>query len=397
MPSALRPVLTDADRAVRQAVGSGAVPATIGRAAGRLGQLYHANGYGERATQSYELAKALEAENPRWPYYLAILGQERGESASVTALLERTVELAPDYSPARLKLADNQFKRGRADAARASYERRLALSPDDRYAHIGLARLALARSEWEVAERHLERAAAGDSFDAVYRMLASVHEHFGRQQARQEALTRADNGRRFAPAPDPWVDGLLEQCYDVEWLLLNVSKLSSASNAELAQAIFERARQLAPDDPKVYMTVGQHAADLTSARRAFETAVSLAPGDADAYAWLGEALLRENRPLEAEAALRKAIDLGTELAAAHKNLGLAVAADGRFQEAVEHVQRALALSPEVVSFRYSLASILREAGRRDEALEEYRRILQFWPSHEGAAQAMAALSGNRGP
>ena len=102
------------------------------------------------------------------------------------------------------------------------------------------------------------------------------------------ALARADNGRRFASAPDPWVDGLLEESYDVEWLLLNVSKLSSASNAQLAQAIFERARQLAPNDPEVYMIVGQHAADLTSALQAFETAVSLAPDHADAYAWLGE-------------------------------------------------------------------------------------------------------------
>ena len=395
MPNALVSVLADADQALRRAVAADAEALAVGRAAGRLGQLYQANTYGARAARCYELAMARDAENPRWPYLLAILRQERGESDSVTALLERAVALAPEYSPARLKLADNQFKRGLAVAARASYEGRLALSPDDPYAHLGLARLALARSEWEVAERHLERATVGDSFATAYRLLASVHEHFGRDRRMQEVLARADGARRFAPAPDPWVDELIEQSYDVEWLLLNVSRYLSAGARALAQRTFERARQLDPRNPEVYVALGRQATDATQARRAFETAVSLAPDHAPALVSLGEMLVRENRPREAEALLRRAIDLEADLAAAHKNLGIAVAADGRFAEGVEHVRRAIALSPNTVSFRYSLASVLRQAGRRDEAAQQFRRILERWPSHPGATQALAALEAGR--
>ena len=366
--------------------------AVVGRAAGRLGELYQANLDGVRAAQCYELALTRDAENPRWTYLLALVRQERGESESVTALLEQTVQLAPEYSPAWLKLADNQFKRGLDARARVSYDRRLALSPDDPYARFGLARLALARSEWEVAERHLERAAAGESFDAVYRLLASVYAQLGRSPQQQVALARAEDARRFASAADPWFDELLEQSHDVPWLLLNVSRYASAWQAPIAQRILERARRLDPDNPEVYVAFGRYASDVTQARAALETAVSLAPDHAAAHVSLGEMLLRENRPRDAEVVLRKAIALEADLAAAHKNLGLAVAAAGRFPEALAHVRRAQALSPNTVSFHYALATILRQAGRRVEAAQEFRRILQRWPSHEGAAQALAALS-----
>ena len=167
MPSALVPVLTAADQALRRSVAESADPGTIAQAAGRLGQLYQANNYGENAALCYELAMTQDAENPRWSYLLAVLRQERGENTSVTELLERTVDLAPEYAPAWLKLADNQFKQGLFDQARASYERRLVLSVGDPYASLGLARSALARSEWELAERYLERVTEADAFAAI--------------------------------------------------------------------------------------------------------------------------------------------------------------------------------------------------------------------------------------
>ena len=392
MPASLVLVLTRADQALRRAIADGADAAVVGRAAGRLGQLYQANLDGVRAEQCYELALTRDAENPRWTYLLALVRQTRGESESVTALLERAVQLAPEYSPAWLKLADNQFKRGLDDRARASYDRRLALSPEDPYARFGLARLAVGRSEWEVARRHLESAAAGESFDAVYQLLASVYEQFGQSPQQQAALARAEAARRFFPAPDPWFDELLEQSHDVPWLLLNVSRYASAGQAPMAQRILERARRLDPDNPEVYVAFGRYASDVAQARAALEAAVSLAPDHAAAHVSLGEMLLRENRPRDAEVVLRKAIALEADLATAHKNLGLAVAAGGRFAEALEHVRRAQALSPNTVSFDYSLATILQQAGRRAEAAREFRRILQRWPSHAGATQALAALS-----
>jgi len=391
-PEALRQALGDADRTLRQALLTGASSTEAGRAAGRLGELYHANGYRERAAEGYELAIELDPDNPHWPYGLAFLLQESGETDSVTKLLRRTVELAPDYSPAWLKLGETQFKQGQNEAARTSYERRLTLSEGDPYAHLGLARLALGESDWFAAESHLEKAIATDSeFGEAHRMLAAVHEHFNRSEQSKRALERAERCGRFYPAPDPWADNLLEQSFDVDWLLVNAFKFAYVRGGEIANLLFGRAMDLEPDNPQVYLMLGKTVQDLAQARRAFETAVSLDPTNAEAFSLLGEVLLKENNPNEAERVLRKAIDLGTELPTTYENLGLCLASRGRFAEAIASIRRAVLMEPELIDFHLSLASTLKKAGRVREAEEQYGKVLQLKPTHTRAAQELAAL------
>ena len=390
-PVAMRRALDAADRAARQAARGDAAVDT-GRAAGALGRLYHANAYGAHAAQSYQVAMELDTDNPRWPYYLAVLRQEKGDTASATQLLERAVALAPGYAPAWLRLADTRFKQGHTERARAGYQRRLDLSPGDPYAHLGLARVALAASGWDSAETHLRSAIATDpSFDPAHRLLASVHEHFGRSQEMSAALARADDGARFAAAPDPWVDRLLDECFDVEWLLLHVSKYAYAAGGHIAQTLIDRAMMLGGDNPEVYLVFGQYARSPAEARQAYETAIALDPEHADAHALLGEALVMMNEPTQAEPVLRTALALGATTASTYKNLGLTLAATGRFDEAIEYIEQALARQPESVAAQYSRASILRTAGRTEEARLQYQKLLAQRPSHAAAAAGLDVL------
>ncbi len=390
---ALRQALAAADRELREGLESAAPDETLSRRAGRLGQLYQANAYPEQAMMCYRLAMDSDRENARWPYYVAFLLQEHGAIDSVTELLERALALDPNYSPAWLKLAENQFKRGQNEAARASYERRLELSKGDPYAHLGLARLEQAESDWAAAESHLEQALETDPlFAAGHRMLATVHEHFGRHEQSQKALARADEAGRFYPAPDPWVDGLFEQCFDVDWLLTNAFKYAYVRDGRVANLLFNRALDLEPRNPEVYLMLGKTTQDLGQARRAFETAISLHPGNAEAHSLLGEALLKSNQPKEAERVLRKAIALGATLPTTYENLGLCLAREGRFDEAIGYIEHALSLEPEFIDFHYSRASVLREAGRRQEAIQQYRKLLSLKPTHAQGAADLAALT-----
>jgi HemY protein len=398
MSDALRQVVTRADAALRNAIDARASDETIGRAAGSLGELYQANARAERAAAAYAMAMDLDPQNPRWPYLMATLRQERGETESVTDLLERTVQLDPEYSPAWLKLADSQFKQGDAEAARASYERRLALTPGDPWAHLGLARIAQAGEEWELAESHLHSAIETDpDYGPALRLLATVHGRFGRDAERAEAQARADEAGRFAPAPDPWVDGLLEHSYDVESLLMNVTRYAYVGDGTIAQRLFNRAKQLDPENPDVYLLFGQHAQNPDEAAMAYRMAISLDPDNVEAHALLGELLLLANRPAEAEPLLRRAIELGSMAASTYKNLGLSLAATGQVDEAIAAIEQALVLSPQAISSHYSLAYVLGAAGRRSEAIRQYRRLLELQPTHVGAREELAALTGSGGP
>ena len=227
--------VAEADRALRQAVAADAPAETIGELAGRLGDVYQANTFSARADACYRLAAELDGANPRWPYFLAHLRQERGEVEAVTPLLERTLELDPAYAPAWLRLGDNQFKLGQAVAARRAYERRLNLVAGDPWAQLGLARLEIERSNWELAESHLTSA---PEFGPAQRLLASVHDHYGRPGPAAESRRRADALGPFHPAPDPWIDALLTQSFDVDWLLFHVSRYAFI-DPDLTRTLFD--------------------------------------------------------------------------------------------------------------------------------------------------------------
>jgi len=387
--------ITEGDRLLRQSIRSGASPDTVGEMAGRLGNLYQANTHGELAEACYRLATDLTTDNPRWPYLLAYRLQERGETETVTPLLERTVELEPNYAPAWLKLAENRFKQGKFDEAKAAYERRLGLTAGDPWALLGLARLAIEVGEWSQAESHLLVAIeAAPQFAALHRLLATVHEHYGRTTAGGVSRQRANELGRFYAAPDPWVDGLIAQSFDVDWLLLNVSRYALL-DADLSRLLFDRARSLAPEDPDVYVVLHEHVETLEEARRALETAISLDNSHPLAHMRLGELLYRQGEHDQAVELLGRSIHLGADTADAHRYMGLALTALGRLDDAVVALEQAVARAPGDADIHYSFAYVLQRAGRQFDSTRELRRVLELNPGHELAERALAiSNSGN---
>ena len=385
--------VAEADRLLREAIRGDAPPETVGEMAGRLGNVYQANTHGALAETCYALASDLDADNPRWVYLLAFRLQERGEATAVTPLLERTVALDPAYVPAWLKLAENRFKQGDLEPARAAYDRRLALLPGDPWAELGLARLAIESDDWAEAESRLEGAiATAPEFAALHRLLAAVHAHAGRPEAEAEARRRANALGRFYTAPDPWVDNLIAQSFDVDWLLLNVSRYALL-DADLSRTLFDRARALAPEHPDVYVVLGEHVETLDEARRAFETALSFDPSHPTALARLGELLARQGDHARAVDLLRRALEVGAETANVFQFLGLSLSELGQLDDALAALEEAVARAPSNADVHYSLAYLLQRAGRRDEAAAELRRVLELRPGDELASRALADLNG----
>jgi len=121
-------------------------------ALGRLGMLYYANGFGDRAESVFGILGEIDANDHRWSYFLAYLYLRDGDKAAGVALLEKVVEAVPGYLPARLRLADALAKSGQIEWAKSAY--RQCLKEDGRQAHalFGLARLLAAEGQEEEAE-----------------------------------------------------------------------------------------------------------------------------------------------------------------------------------------------------------------------------------------------------
>lgn len=391
-PQAFQQYLAEVDGAVRKPFGSGE-RREFGQKVGHLGELYHANSYYQQALRCYQPAMQYDPENPRWPYYLAFVYQMVGENDPVTGLLERCAELAPDYLPVRLKLADTHFKTGHIEEAVANYRLLLELSPDDPYVHLGLARIALDSRQWETAEAHLERAIESDpDFGNAHRMLASIHEHFGRQAEMGDALERASRCGRFRPAPDPWTNDLQFLSFETEQLLANATKAIESHDAETAQKLFNRAMEIDPENPQVYLVLGQTVQSRQEAGKYYQKAIDVDPKSAEAYKRLGDLLLWEENGLEqAEKMYIKTLGLDSDQPLVYSSLGVCLARQGRFQEAIQAMNQGLAIHPESVDLRYNLAFTLERLGKTEEAVEQYYELLGIKPSHAKGAAGLALI------
>jgi len=122
-----------------------------------LSRLYHANGYLDAASITYEALAELRPEAARWPHLHATIRAGYGQAAAAIALWQRTIELAPDYLPARLRYADLLLKDNQTAAAETAYLAALEIDSNNPYALLGLARIDFEAENWNDARRRLEK------------------------------------------------------------------------------------------------------------------------------------------------------------------------------------------------------------------------------------------------
>ncbi len=128
------------------------------------------------------------------------------------------------------------------------------------------------------------------------------------------------------------------------------------------------------------------------AEAAYRQAVQYEPGSAEAWFGLGNALVRQNRVQEAADAYDQAVRIAPQHAKAHHNLGTALAQLGRFEAAEREYRQALELEPAYVEGHLSLANLLEQAGRPQEALAAYQAALQLRPSADVRCRLAALLT-----
>jgi tetratricopeptide (TPR) repeat protein len=390
----LQEKIGEANREVKKAIEKGDSRDTLGSKIGNLAMFYQANHYYHEAISCYRLAMELDRKNPRWTYLMASVQQERGENESVLHLLKETVRSAPTYSPAILKLADSYFKLGDEERAKTYYQRRLGLSARDPYALMGLARIAIRNSQFESAQAFLEKAINADpGFGDAYRLLADVHTHFGRNEEARQALAKAAQCLRFRPAADPWLDGLIDFCYDSEQILVLGSKALAQLDMETAlKKLYPRALEVDPENPQVHLAMGTALfmiGEKVKARQFYEEAIRLNPKCDEAYFQLGVISQSEGKLKDAEEQFLKALAFQSHNPNVYNNLGVVLLEQGILDRAIGYLEQALELYPEHLNAVYNLGMALWASGRTREAVERYRQALQMKPDWGVAANSLA--------
>ncbi|MES1168302.1 MAG: FG-GAP-like repeat-containing protein, partial [Oleiharenicola lentus] len=155
-PPVVTPLQREVGRLLDQAAAQPAAdPQSVDALAVR-GRIYHANGFIKEARSCWAALHSRQPAEAKWCYYLADLSRLGADETGLRSWLEQTVQLAPDYAPAWLELAELEFKAGHLDGAERAYRARDKLVPGDPYAGLGLARVALQQDRRAEGKRLIE-------------------------------------------------------------------------------------------------------------------------------------------------------------------------------------------------------------------------------------------------
>jgi enediyne biosynthesis protein E4 len=124
-----------------------------------LGTLYAEQGNIEQAIAAFSAAIRID---PRWVpahYNLAMAYAARGDLAAMEGELEETLRLDPQHVDAHFNLGVAQLQQGKAAAAVERFRAVIDLDPKHAMAHSVLATLYFQNQQYELAQRHAQRAA----------------------------------------------------------------------------------------------------------------------------------------------------------------------------------------------------------------------------------------------
>ncbi len=387
-PAELRTRLMDSQ--ARALAERGAAPAVE-----ELGRLYHANGFTKEAEACWQLLRAAQPQEGHWPYYLSDLCRTTSDEEGLRRWLSKTVELAPDYAPAWLELAELDFKGGRLDSAERAYRQRLNLVPHDPYAMFGLARIALQRGQHGEGKRQIE--------DLVREVpdFPSAHNVYAEILAQENDAQGAANQRwlgtvagRFRAADDPWMEALRASCFDAEQLIVWGEIEYQTKHGDLGKEFLERAVRAAPENPRTYEKLGRFyldTGDAANARDVLEHGRQLPGASEPIYLNLVKAYKNLNQFPEALRTAEQGLLLMPDSANLYTARGIALAAAGQLEKAADAYRAAMARAsgaPEPVA---NLGLVLLQLGRQDEARACFKQALEIQPRFPDALVALGQL------
>jgi tetratricopeptide (TPR) repeat protein len=356
-----------------------------GAAWGKLGQVLLAHDLAEPAVPCFIHAERFDPDNPRWPYFRAVILLFQDPQAAAPAL-RRAAELCDAHDKAnttpRLRLAETLVQLGRTDEAMVEFQSVLSRQPGNARARYGLGLAAAAAGDLESARRCLQGCAGNPQ--ARKKAAAELAKVLMRQGDAAGAAAVERQARELPPDRD-WPDP-----YATENGALKVARVDRMRQAKEMVKRGNRVeglrlmRQLVdekPDGP-AYLELGLTLAalqDTPAAEAALRQAARLDPNRFEAAHLLSVLLFEQAERSGEQELLREAVEFGQRAvklkpdhAFAHVYLGLALKALGRRPEALEAFRTAVRCAPDKPDPYLHLAEALAEGGQRDEA----RRLME---------------------
>ena len=306
-------------------------------------------------------------------------------------VLLKAMELRPHEARVYASAGAAFARLGEHDAALQVYQRAVSIDANLGDAHLNIALILAAREEFDPAEEHLARAVGLES-DRGKR--ARLHFLLGRLHAERGQLqqAKAEFDRSIA----------LDANSGEAQLAAGITRRRLLLENE-AYPLFQRAVELAPDDPSARYQLAlelNRRGDAGAAADHLLRAHELRPGDQSILYNLTRALHKAGRREESRhyrdllARMIESDDRARENELETARLhGEAVRLEdaGNYAEALDRYRAVLRIEPLNVVTRRNLALVLCRLGRWNEGIEELQAILRSNPNDPETARTLAIV------
>ncbi len=362
----------------------------------------------EAAAFYHQAEGAMGDESPRTALILASWYARSGQLAEAEGILGRMAKAVPDAS---IALPGMIASLGRRPVARATdgmaeayatfaaalraqqtgefamIMSRLALDvkPDSATARLLAADIQTTSKHYDVALNLLERAAKiDDPIAPIIRLRhAAVLEQIGQTDEAIREVERIGRDYPDSSLPDQELGDLLRQ------------KQQFADAIDAYDRVIARIRQPVRDDWVVYYSRGiayERTGQWTRAEADFNHALQLSPDQPSVLNYLGYSLADMGRSLDrAREMIQRAAARRPNDGAITDSLGWVEYRQGNAVEATKLLERAVGLEPEDPTITEHLGDAYWATGRKIEAQYQWRRALTLNPTPEDAAKLEAKI------
>ena len=331
----------------------------LAQAYGRMGNLYHTYVLLEAAETCYRNALQLAPQDFRWPYYLALLYEGRGDLEKASSHYQKALNLQPNNLAAVLGVARAELDQGRPEAAQKRFEQALELDPASAAARVGLGEIAAAGRDFQLAVDHYEEALKlQPKASSIHYPLAMAYRQLGKVDKARLHLSKKGDG------PVTYSDPLMEE--------LARAKTGRWQRRQRANSLFD-------------------AGKYDQAARIFRQMVAEDPTDAVARMDLGTSLAQLDQSEEALEQFNAALLYSDSKSRIHFHMAVAFTQMGWGKQAIEHYRSAVESDPTFGEAHFQLANVLMRQELFEEAIPHYRRVVELDPSN-AFAHFMGAMT-----
>ncbi len=337
---------------------------------------------------------------------------ESGDPAGAIPLLERGVEIDPDYAEGHFLLGQARLAAGRSEPAREAFLRAKDLDIAPLRALESMTALVRATAtDAGVPLIDLPLLLERDSYDRFgHRILGSeylldhVHPDIPIHGRIAEEVVGILTTRGVVHPSREWTEEKRQATYDAVLAGvdrryyaerdLNLAKvLGWAGKTAEAEQQLRRAAAVLTDHPEVFLNLGivlQKQQRWDEAARHLERALELQPESAVAHFNLGVVYAGLGRMENSIAALRQALALQPDYPEALYNLGVVLGQGQDPADALPALEAALATHPESPEVHLQIGLVRRKLGHWQRSIEAFERVLEAEPRN---AAALAGLGG----